>query len=162
MKPRTAAVKVQNTRNTDALVAALIDLVNLLNSPRRDDVLLREAGVDLDRALFPLLVRIGMRGTLSVAELADQVGRDHTTISRQLTRLESLGLIARDGEAPDRRVRPARLTQLGEGIVRAIGLARRRLLGKVLGDWTEADRAALAAMLRRFADALAGVAREPD
>ncbi|MEJ0066289.1 MAG: hypothetical protein WDM85_13435 [Caulobacteraceae bacterium] len=41
---------------------AMIELVGLFNSPQRDDLLLREAGVALDRALFPLLVRLGMSG----------------------------------------------------------------------------------------------------
>ena len=45
-----------NTANMDELAAAMIGLVSLVNSPRRDHILLREAGVELDRALFALLV----------------------------------------------------------------------------------------------------------
>jgi len=41
------------------------------------------------------------------------VGRDHTTISRQLAKLESLGLIARPVGGADRRVRAAALTRRG-------------------------------------------------
>src|SRR5580704_2203561 len=118
------------------MVAALIDLMSFLNSPQRDDVLLREAGVDLDRALFPLLVRLGMSGPLSVAVLADQVGRDHTTVSRQLAKLERLGLISRQAGGADRRVRTASLTAAGDTIVRAITAARRRLLSRALADWS--------------------------
>ncbi len=137
----------------------MIELVGLFNSPQRDDLLLREAGVALDRALFPLLVRLGMTGPLSVAGLADQVGRDHTTISRQLAKLESLGLIVREGGEGDRRVRTARLAPAGDRIVRAISAARRRLLSRVLADWSEADLASLARLNRRFVDALAKAGR---
>ena len=147
-----------NTRDIDGLAAALIDLMGFLNSPQRDDVLLREAGVDLDRALFPLLVRLGRHGPLSVAGLAEQAGRDHTTISRQLAKLESLGLISRLGDGGDRRVRTASLTAGGEKIVQAITMARRRLLSGALADWSEADLANLADLNRRFVDALAGAA----
>lgn len=73
---------MQDTHSYDALAATLLDLLSLLNSPRQDDILLREAGVSIDWALFPLFVRIGAAGSLSVVELADQVGRDHSTISR--------------------------------------------------------------------------------
>jgi DNA-binding MarR family transcriptional regulator len=118
-------------------------------------VLLNEAGVNLDRALFPLLVRLARSGPLSVAGLADQVGRDHTTISRQLAKLESLGLIARPVGGADRRVRAAALTRAGDKIVRAISAARRRLLSRALAKWTPEDRAALAKLNRRFVDALA-------
>jgi len=145
---------VHHTRTVDQLAAALIDLISFLNSPQRDDVLLREAGVDLDRALFPLLVRLGRSGSLSVAGLADQVGRDHTTISRQLSKLERRGLISRQGGGADRRVRTASLTAAGDKIVQAITAARRRLLSRALAEWSEADLAALATLNQRFVDAL--------
>jgi DNA-binding MarR family transcriptional regulator len=154
-----AAVKVQNTRNWDQLTSALIDLMSLLNSPQRDDALLREAGVSLDRALFPLLVFLGARGPLGVAELADQVGRDHTTVSRQLAKLEELDLVERPATNTDRRKRTAQLTDDGRKIVQAITLARRRLLSQALAKWSEADRTALATLNRRFADALIAFAR---
>lgn len=145
---------MQNTQNIGTLVTALADLIGFLNSPQRDDALLREAGVELDRALFPLLVRLGMQGALSVAELADQVGRDHTTVSRQLAKLESLGLIARGEAASDRRRHTAQVTTQGKKIVRAIAATRRRVLAAVLAEWSEGDRAALARLTRRFADSL--------
>jgi DNA-binding MarR family transcriptional regulator len=136
----------------------MLDLLSFLNSPQRDDALLREARVDLDRALFPLLVILGMRGSLGVAELADQVGRDHTTVSRQLAKLESLDLVTRES-GDDRRRRAAALTPAGKKVVKAITQARRRLLSKALAQWSEADRAALASLNRRFADALMMMAR---
>jgi DNA-binding MarR family transcriptional regulator len=154
MDPVKDAVKVYNTRIMDELAAALIDMVGFLNSPQRDDVLLREAGVSLDRALFPLLVRLGMQGPLSVAVLADQVGRDHTTVSRQLAKLESLGLISRPQGGADRRVREGRVTGEGEAVVKAITEARHRLLARVLADWSEADAKTLAGLSRRFVGAL--------
>jgi len=152
---------VQNTRDLDLLASALIDLTSVLNSPQRDDVLLREARVKLDRALFPLLVRLGMRGPLGVEELADQVGRDHTTVSRQLAKLESLDLVERHENRADRRQKTARLTDQGGKIVRAITLARRRLLTKALANWTAIDRSALAVLNRRFADALINFTEKP-
>jgi DNA-binding MarR family transcriptional regulator len=145
---------VQNTRNMDTLTGALLDLTGFLNSPRRDDLLLRMAGVSLDRALFPLLMRLGMQGPLAVADLADLAGRDHTTVSRQLAKLESLDLVERPGGDSDRRRRPAALTDAGRQVVAAIGEARQRALSEVLEDWNQPDQAALASLVRRFADDL--------
>jgi DNA-binding MarR family transcriptional regulator len=138
----------------DQLVSALIDLTGVLNSPRRDTVLLREAGVSIDRALFPLLVRLGRHGALGVAELAEQAGRDHTTVSRQLARLEDLALITRCDDSADRRRRAARLTPQGETVVEAISQARRRLLERALAGWSRDDRAALAELNRRLVERL--------
>jgi DNA-binding MarR family transcriptional regulator len=150
---------MHHTRDIDELGAALVDLMSFFASPQRDDALLREAGVELDRALFPLLVRLAMRGQLSVAGLGAQVGRDHTTISRQLAKLKEMGLVSRPAAGADRRVRTAALTAAGQDVVQAISSARQRLLAKVLADWSEADRASLATLNRRFVDALAAAPR---
>lgn len=47
----------------------------------------------------------------SVGELADSVGRDYTTVSRQVAKLESLGLIARRAGKTDRGVTEAVVTE---------------------------------------------------
>lgn len=145
----------------EMLGRALVDLIGCLNSPQRDDALLREAGVSLDRALFPLLVALGARGALGVADLADLVGRDHTTVSRQLAKLETLAFVSRPGGTSDKRRREADLTAAGRDIVAAITAARMRLLGDVLATWTSADVTALAKLNRRFADAVMGAGRRP-
>ena len=151
---------MRNTRSVEKLGGVLIELIGFLNSPRRDYALLREAGIGLDRALFPLLVALGARGALSVAELAHLVGRDYTTISRQLAKLERSRLVERGDDEADRRRRRIVLTSKGRKIVKAITLARQRLLSAVLAGWSESDRAALADMNRRFADALMAYARQ--
>ena len=51
--------------------------------------------VSLDRALFPLLIAIKRKGPIGVVELAELVGRDYTAVSRQITKLDGLGLISR-------------------------------------------------------------------
>jgi len=145
---------VHNTHDLQTLGGALIDLLGVLNSPQADDALLREAGVRLDRALFPLLVALDAREELSVAELAALVGRDHTTVSRQLTKLAELELVRRREGASDRRRTTAEPTAAGRRIARRIAGARRRLLGRALADWSGADVRTFAALNRRFANAL--------
>jgi DNA-binding MarR family transcriptional regulator len=142
------------TQDADALAQALLELVGILNSPRQDDVLLNEAGVVLDRALFPLLVRIGMAESLNVGDLAEQVGRDQSTVSRQVAKLESLGLIKRRAGRHDQRAREAVITAKGEKLVEAITKARRRLLNQLLAGWSADDIQTLARLSRRFAGAM--------
>jgi len=130
----------------------MMDLVGFLNRPQADDVLLREAGVSLDRALFPLLGRIGKKGPLGVVELADLAGRDHSVVSRQLAKLESLGLVQRRPAAADKRVREAVVTEKGAELVDRLDAARQRLAGPMLEQWSAQDRKDLARLLRRFVD----------
>lgn len=140
--------------DVDQMVSALIGLIGALNNPRQDDVLLREARVDIDRALFPLLVRLDVLGAMGVAELADQAGRDHTTISRQLGVLESQGLVRRRVHPDDGRVRQAVLTPRGRRVANSISDARRRLLGRLLADWSAAERKSFAALAQKMADGM--------
>jgi len=132
--------------------AAMMDLVGFLNRPQADDVLLREAGVSLDRALFPLLVRIERKGPIGVVELADHAGRDHSVVSRQVAKLESLGLVERRAGATDKRVREAVVTAKGQELTDALDAARQRLAGPMLEQWSAQDRKDLARLLRRFVD----------
>lgn len=78
---------VHNTLNGKVLRelhGALLDIVSVMNRPQRDEAMVKKAGISLDRALFPLLVMIERLGPIGVIELADRVGRDYTTVSRQV------------------------------------------------------------------------------
>ncbi len=143
---------MHDTHLYDDLAHALIDLTGAMNSPRQDDVLLKEAGASLDRALFPLLVRIGVSQAIGVVELAEQVGRDHSTISRQLTKLDELGLVSRRSSTYDQRVREAVITKKGARLVRSITAARRNLLRALLAHWTKEELNTLLRLNRRLAD----------
>ena len=135
---------------------ALFDLIGLINQPQRDSALLQEAGVSLDRALFPLLVALGRRESVGIMELAGLVGRDHTTVSRQVATLQRLGLVTRHAGPRDGRERKVAVTQEGLTIVHALEAARARLIQPILSQWDEQEWQTFVALLRRFAnDALA-------
>ncbi|GBQ86530.1 MarR family winged helix-turn-helix transcriptional regulator [Gluconobacter albidus] len=148
---------MKNTHDSKVLQelhSALIDLVDEINRPRRDDRLIEEAGLPLDRALFPLLARVGRYGPIGVVELADRTGRDHTTVSRQMAKLESLGLIERQPSIKDRRVREAVVSTRGREMIAVLNRARERLANRILASWTDDDLDQLGKLLRRFADDL--------
>jgi DNA-binding MarR family transcriptional regulator len=120
---------VQNTHISAQLRdlhRSVLDIVDAMNRPARDEFLIKAAGIPLDRALFPLLVSIERFGPIGVVELADRVGRDYTTVSRQVAKLESLGLVKRQASAADRRVREAVVSAKGKAMTRlATGSAAR-------------------------------------
>ena len=147
--------KVQNTHIVEdarKIYGAIVDLVILMNRPLRDARMIEEAGISLDRALFPLLVGVGRFGPIGVGELAERAGRDYTTISRQIAKLETLGLVKRRTGQADRRVSEAVITNKGRAMTKAIDKARDRLLTRMLVGWTAKDTATLADLLRRLAD----------
>ncbi len=149
--------KVQNTHigeQVRRLHGALVDIVSVMNRPRRDEVLIREAGIPLDRALFPLLVLIDRFGPIGVVELADRVGRDHTTVSRQVAKLAGLGLVDRRGYAADRRVREAVVTAKGKAMTDLVDAARERIGRRIFATWESHEIDELVRLMRKFADAV--------
>ncbi|MCK1398246.1 MarR family transcriptional regulator [Bradyrhizobium sp. 4] len=148
---------VQNTRISEQIReihGALLDIVSVINRPDRDEVLIKEAGIRLDRALFPLLVGIERLGPISIVELAARTGRDHTTVSRQVAKLESLGLVDRRANETDRRVREAVVTRQGKEMTMHIDAARERIGTAIFASWKPAEIDDLVRLMRKFADAM--------
>ena len=136
------------------LHASLLDIVAIMNRPQRDQALLDEAGMTLDRALFPLLVNVDRFGPIGVVDLADRVGRDYTTVSRQIAKLDDLGLVERRASDTDRRVREAVITPAGKALNDAIDAARERIGQVVFRNWEAQDIDELVRLMRKFADAV--------
>jgi DNA-binding MarR family transcriptional regulator len=149
--------KVQNTHIGSMLRdlhGSLIDIVSVMNRPQRDEAMVRAAGIALDRALFPLLVMVERLGPIGVVELADRVGRDYTTVSRQVAKLESLGLVDRQGSAADRRVREAVITAKGTSMTDRVDAARERMGRAIFETWDKREVEELVRLMRKFAEAL--------
>ena len=148
---------VQNTHMSDqlrVLHGAVLDIVGVMNRPQNDEAMIKAAAIPLDRALFPLLVGIERFGPIGVVELADRVGRDYTTVSRQVARLESLGLAQRRASAADRRVREAVVTRKGRGMTDAVDAARERMGRAIFEQWKPGEMDELVRLMRKFADDL--------
>jgi len=139
-----------------ALHLATLEIVGAMNLPQRDEALIAEAGIALDRALFPLLVGIERFGPIGVVELAGRVGRDYTTVSRQVAKLERLGLARRRASAADRRVREAVATPKGKAMTELIDAARERMGHAVFATWDAREIDELTRLMEKFADALNG------
>ncbi len=149
--------KVQTTHignQLRQLHGAVLDIVSVINRPQRDDALIRAAKIPLDRALFPLLVGIERFGPIGVVELADRVGRDYTTVSRQVAKLESLALVQRRGSASDRRVRQAVISPKGKAMTDLVDAARERIGRAIFETWDTHDIDELVRLMRKFADAV--------
>jgi DNA-binding MarR family transcriptional regulator len=147
---------VQNTHISDQirrLHSAVLDIVGAMNRPQRDEMLIKEAGIELHRALFPLLVGIERFGPIGVVDLADRVGRDYTTVSRQIAKLEELALVARQESAVDRRMRQSIVTAKGKAMTDLVDAARERIVRAIFETWDARDIEDLTRLMQKFADA---------
>ncbi|MGK3126721.1 MarR family winged helix-turn-helix transcriptional regulator [Candidatus Pantoea formicae] len=144
---------VQNTHNSaefDDLHNALLMIVGTFNRPQRDELLIKESNIQLDRALFPLLIQIGRFGPIGVVELAERAGRDYTTVSRQVAKLEELGLAQRQKNAKDKRINEAVITAAGKAMTDKIDAARAQIYQHLFENWQDSERTELARLLQKF------------
>lgn len=154
-----AGRKVQDahiSKQLKELHGALIRIATVMNRPRNDERLIEEAGVLLDRALFPLLVGIERFGPIGVVDLADRAGRDYTTVSRQVAKLESLGLVSRQKSAVDSRVREAVVTAEGRTMTDRLDVARQKMGRRIFSEWSPEDVDELVRLMTKFVDGLEG------
>lgn len=159
-----ATENVHNTHNRRTLRllhSAMLDIVLAMIGPQRDEMMVREAGIALDRALFPLLVLVERWGPIGVVDLAERIGRDHSTVSRQLGKLEAQGLIARNKADGDKRVRAMAVTAAGKAMTDRIDATRERLLREGFASWSTDDVDTLARLMRRLADGMKGEGEAP-
>lgn len=152
-----AKKKVQDTHISTQLKdlhRSLITIVSVMNRPRNDERLIAEAGAQLDQALFRLLVVIERVGPIGVVDLADRLGRDYTTISRQVAKLERMEMVKRHENPEDRRMRETVVSSKGKAVTDKLDQARERLARGIFQDWAAEDVADLVRLMQKFAEAL--------
>lgn len=133
---------------------ALIDLVSLLNRPDRDKKMIANAGVNLEPATFRVFGGIVHLQPTSVGDLADMMGKSYSSVSRQIDKLESAGLVRTYPSNTDSRIRISELTEHGVEINSKISQTRERIMQDALSDWTPVEKKELLNNLRRLFESM--------
>ena len=92
-------------------------------------------------------------GPLSVSELGEAVGVDQPRASRLVQQAVELGLVKREADPDDARRTRIALTEQGRAIVQGFRGERRDAIGGALASFSEEERADLARLLTKLADA---------
>ena len=131
--------------------AVIEDLYVQLNAMIRRS---RELSNDLHPGLsllgYTFLSMLDTTPALRASDLAERLGLDKSTVSRQLNQLFEAGLLDRQGGRPGRRGDPLSVTPAGR---RTLEADADRVQGRLTGwlaDWDEEDIAALGSLMARF------------
>jgi DNA-binding MarR family transcriptional regulator len=100
--------------------------------------------LDLGFTQLAALYAIGGTETLSVAELAEQIGRSPSATSRIVSELERRGHLRRHAEAADRRQRALTLSPAGATLLATVDRARADQFLAVVRPLPTAERALVA------------------
>jgi DNA-binding MarR family transcriptional regulator len=141
----------------DDAVARLEQQVGLLLRRARSvlSALAARAHPDLDAGGFAVLAAIGRAAPRRLADLVEEFALDKSTMSRHVSGLLRLGLVARRPDPADGRAYLLELTPEGRARFDSAVTQRRRYWHASLGGWTTEDVLALADGLDRLNAALA-------
>jgi DNA-binding MarR family transcriptional regulator len=152
--PTTTPQTEQETESGPELIQierGLTTIVRWGNLPRVRERFTAVAGMVLDRASYSVLFRLE-EGPARLSDLAQKVGVDISTLSRQVHHLEASGLVGRSVVEEDRRAALLAVTDKGRDLVRRIRAAKRAAITEMLEHWTAEERTELGRVLGRLAD----------
>ena len=109
----------------------------------------------MDRAAYLLLNRLDREGPMGVKALAEAMGIDSSTVTRQVAPLVDTGLVKRTSHPEDGRAVVLALSPRGRGRLGEVRDSRRQLMAKVTEDWSPQERELFTELLGRFNIALA-------
>jgi len=99
---------------------------------------------------FHLLKLIGLNGQHQVGEVAEFLGVSAPAASKNIDRLESLGLVARASCVEDRRATLLSASPKGRNLIRRYEALKRQRLTPVLAEFQSAEIDRLSDLLERF------------
>ena len=109
-----------------------------------------------------LLDAVEANGPVRLSDLAFWQGVDKSTITPQVRRLETRGLVERKSSADDRRAALLALTTKGQSVQQRRAATGAALIDKLLQTWPPHDRTEFARLFRLFADQLEAHPVPPD
>lgn len=133
---------------------SLFQIVNFFNDSKHDIDLLRKVGVKEDQNLLPIIVRVGMAETINIGDLAKQMGKTHSSTSRQVDKFEKQGSLTTTYNNKDRRIREISLTSQGIALFDLISEVRFSLFSKILNEVSLTDANKINEGLSLLADIL--------
>ena len=119
------------------------------------------AGITLNRSGHWVLARLSEQSPARLSDIAESLGLDISTVSRQVRDLVMADLMTKVPDPADGRASLLSLTPRGEAVLRAVSESRRDALAVAVAGWTDDERAALAAGLVRLGADLVDLSARP-
>ena len=136
--PRATRFRTRGCSPTASPWAVRCGVTWSLDSPRRS----RQLGLGFSQ-LAALYAADGVE-TLTIADLAEQIGRSPSATSRLVAALEARGLLKRNEEVADRRQRTLEVTAEGKSVLAEIDTARAAQFLSVVRPLPPGERALVA------------------
>jgi DNA-binding MarR family transcriptional regulator len=155
-------VDAETTIPEATIEAFLVRIARRASDPRVVRRLNERAGVDFDRSSWTLLLRISEHEPVRLSVVADVIGIDTSTASRQVSPLIAAGMVRRAPDPADGRALLHELTDAGRMVLGRMTTAWRSWVEEILESFDSSEREELASLLERLAAAIDDVDRRQD
>jgi DNA-binding MarR family transcriptional regulator len=108
--------------------------------------------LDLPPVAFPLLMRLRHRDNVSQEDLVSDFLVDKGTVARTLSNLERAGLVVREVDPADRRIKRVSITEKGREVAGELKAVARTWDGKLTEGFSDEEREQLLNYLARMKD----------
>jgi DNA-binding MarR family transcriptional regulator len=142
--------RADTTEDLDVVELELMKLVRHLETFGRKSSLYRE----VDRAGYLALRTLDGLGPSCINGLANELHLDSSTVTRQVSALESGGFVTRRVDPNDGRSWLIDLTPQGRKAMRTVERGRRKAIDSMLADWRSEEVHDLARMIAKLNFAL--------
>ncbi|CAJ1202149.1 MarR family winged helix-turn-helix transcriptional regulator [Companilactobacillus nantensis] len=136
------------------LIQALVTIVSFFNRTDRDKAFIKDAGVKLEATSFQLFVTIGRMQPTNVSDLANVLGKSHSSVSRQIDKLEQKELVTTKDAEVDARIRSIQLSKSGEQLKQILDATRINNISQALNSWSDEEKQSLLVNLQHLAETL--------
>ena len=116
--------------------------------------LMEDTEVSIDRSMISILTRLMAVGPLRISELAEYLGLDRSTLSRQVAATVKAGYVKRVPDETDSRAYMLVMTESGWQTILAVRRSRDRLIADITSLMTDAEMELVAKALPVLARAL--------
>ena len=99
------------------------------------------AAQDVTPVQFSMLVAIADFPSIDATRLSELICIDRATIGNIVARLEARGLLTREADPRDKRVKRLRVTPRGQEVIAAVCVVRARIGERLLSPLTPSERA---------------------
>jgi DNA-binding MarR family transcriptional regulator len=135
-----------------AVEEALLALVRHARLSPVHEKVSADTGIRLDRAGYLTLARIADLEPVKLSLLAERLGVDRSTASRQVHDLREMELVEAEADPRDGRAAFLSLSRAGRALLRRVRAERHAAYEAAMAGWSDAERTDLAMLLTRLAD----------
>lgn len=144
--PATTAAEDELMADSAAIGSAVVDLMRQLHGIKAR----LAVGPEADHSPLFLLVKLVHGGPLRASALADMIGADPSTVSRQVASLVKAGFVEREADPNDGRACLLVPTEQGRTKVEEYKSRQAVAMAPIVGDWPAQDRSDFIRLLRRY------------